>query len=277
MPREPLRLCADCWSVVLAFLPWYNKREAIIDRFCQKQPTGKNKIVPRHLLALTSKAIYRTLPSSFAGQLISLVEATVPHWAFHQFRKTRALDLTLSSVTDQGLAHLSTVRQLNLCCCSWITDDGMAHLRHVRRLRLSGTDISDAGLRHFTDLEEINIACCQKITDAGLAGLARVKVIDLSCCLNITNEGMQHLSGATTVSVSGCHITDAGLAFLTSAEHLNVSQCDITTEGFATLSNLKEVDLSVCLQIGEEFKSKLRANGVTVVADSLDWMLSIQN
>jgi hypothetical protein len=71
--------------------------------------------------------------------------------------ETGILDLSLVGATDEDLKALppaAELRAINLSG-SAVTDDGLAGLRGLESLRLAGTRISDAGLAHLEGLRTL--------------------------------------------------------------------------------------------------------------------------
>lgn len=93
--------------------------------------------------------------------------------------KLELLDLSHTRITDEGLLHLKTARQirdLNLYYAEQVTDQGMTAIRdwkQLRRLNLRGTRVSDGTMAivgSLTQLEALDIAYTQ-FTDNGLDAL----------------------------------------------------------------------------------------------------------
>ena len=91
---EPVRLCEDCWSVVLSFLPTRT----------------------RILVAPIDKEIFASLQNSFTGQTTrwgdcrNITDAGLAH-----LKNAKNINLGHSrSITDAGLAHLRNVENINL-------------------------------------------------------------------------------------------------------------------------------------------------------------------
>jgi Leucine-rich repeat (LRR) protein len=93
--------------------------------------------------------------------------------------KLERLDLSHTRISDEGLLHLRTARQirdLNLLYAEQITDLGLSAIKnwtHLKRLNVRGTRISDPTLAivgKLTQLESLDIANTG-VTDAGLDSL----------------------------------------------------------------------------------------------------------
>src|SRR5258708_22379588 len=96
-----------------------------------------------------------------------------------RLRKVERLDLSHPRITDEGVLHLKTARQIrdwNLYYAEQVTDQGMTAIREwkeLKRLNLRGTRVSDGSLAivgGLTQLEALDIAYTQ-FTDNGLDAL----------------------------------------------------------------------------------------------------------
>ena len=134
-----------------------------------------------------------------------------------------------SEVTDAGLEHLKTLRQLkNLNLgTTRTTDAGLEHIKALRQLQvlnLNFTRVSDAGLeslKRLTELQELRLDDT-KVTDAGLRHL----------------EGLSQL---TVLWLDGTQVTDAGLEHLrklSQLEDLGLRGTKVTREGVQALQQL---------------------------------------
>ena len=115
-----------------------------------------------------------------------------------------SVDLTGKSTTDETLAHLHGLRQLEWLTISntKITDAGLVHLHGLRQLQwllLDQTKVTDAGLIHLQCLSQLDTLDLSntRITDAGLAhlqGLKRLQTLRLRHT-EVTDAGLVHLRG----------------------------------------------------------------------------------
>jgi internalin A len=96
-----------------------------------------------------------------------------------QYPELTTLDLSLTHVTDEGMAELRNLRNitdLNLYYAEYVTDQGVAAIKDwkkLKRLNLRGTKASDTSLEHIsgiTSLESLDVGATQ-ITDVGLERL----------------------------------------------------------------------------------------------------------
>ena len=137
----------------------------------------------------------------------------------------RELNLSLTSVSDAGLAHLKrltglTWMQLDLQE-SAVTDAGLAHIRKVpgiQQLDLTGTMVSDAGLaqlRGLTGLQDL-ILNGTKVTGAGmthLSGLTGLRCLSLRDSA-VNDTGLKHLEGLVglkELDLGGTSVSDSGV------------------------------------------------------------------
>src|SRR5262249_54476101 len=92
------------------------------------------------------------------------------------------LDLTATSISDRGLAHLNLLRDkiesLTLNETS-ITDEGMKHLQGFSKmgtLNLGFTSVGDKGLAELRDLPRLwNLQVGPKVTDEGIRQLDKFR------------------------------------------------------------------------------------------------------
>ena len=145
--------------------------------------------------------------------------------------KIRQLDLSERNVTDDGLAHIQSLTQLqslNLSRCRNLTDAGLAHLKPLTQLQslnlTSCRNLTDDGLAHLrplTQLQSLNLYYCRNLTDDGLVHLkplTQLQSLNLSLLNRLTGAGLAHLKPLTqlqSLNLSYCYnLTDAGLAHL---------------------------------------------------------------
>lgn len=119
--------------------------------------------------------------------------------------RVRSLDLSLSRVTDAGLAPLGRatgLRELDLFGTS-VGDEGLAHLAGLAELRalyLESTRVGDAGLAHLARLRGLEALALSgtRITDAGLVhlkDLAGLRALDVSWTA-VSEAGIEDLRRA---------------------------------------------------------------------------------
>ncbi len=115
----------------------------------------------------------------------------------------RRLDLSLSLITDAGMARLKpldNVTDLNLFAVEHITDAAIASIRgwkKIERLNLRGTDITDTSLQY-------------------IGGMTSLRSLDVSGT-QITNNGMEYLAGLRDLEelrIGGNKVTGSGLHVL---------------------------------------------------------------
>ena len=156
--------------------------------------------------------------------------------SFFHLRLLKHLELSYTSITDQGLSKLGTLSSLQtllLKCCEDLkgeTFDALASLK---------------------DLVKLNLHKCKQLNDQGMKALSSLKqltYLDLSGCTAITDEGFKELASLTNLhylNLENCTITDEGLkglSSLTQLEFLNLEKChQITDEGIVHLTPLKNL------------------------------------
>jgi Leucine-rich repeat (LRR) protein len=96
-------------------------------------------------------------------------------------KELRILRLWGSKMTDAGMVHLkvlTTLKKLDLSCCTQVTDAGLANLKgltSLQTLNLRETQVTDAGLTHLKDLKALQTLNLEntQVTDAGVAELRK--------------------------------------------------------------------------------------------------------
>ncbi len=138
--------------------------------------------------------------------------------------KLRKLDISHTKITDVGLEHLKSLREvtdLNLYYAEYVTESGIAHLRDwskLERLNLRGTKVASRVfeyLAHLTSLKSLDVAFT-RVDDEGFEQLASLEKLEHLAC------GGNRLSGAflpslklfpalTHLDVGGIQREDSGL------------------------------------------------------------------
>ena len=157
-----------------------------------------------------------------------------------------------SAIADGDLKELKRLGKLQWLILnkSHVTDAGMIHLasmKQLERLHLGEVDLSDSGLNRLgglTNLVELNVRGT-KVTNAGLAylrNMSRLANIDLSET-RITGAGLSHIAGLTRLTdlnLTGTKVNDAGLRNLEKLEKLRVlyvGSTNVTDAGVAKLKS----------------------------------------
>lgn len=161
----------------------------------------------------------------------------------------RALDLSMTRVTDAGLRHLraaSGLEDVNLYYAELITDEGLGAARgwpRLKRLNLRGTKASDNALEYLSatpDLEWLDLGFSQ-ITDSGLyrlGGLSKLTTLVLGGN-KLTETGLAAISGLPgleRLDLGGKQRTDSGL--------WSVSISEAGAEVLGRMTGLKELRLA---------------------------------
>jgi len=156
-----------------------------------------------------------------------------------RLRKVRRLSLNFTDVSDVGLAHLSTVRQLRYLGLAEtrITGDGLQYIAGCGRLEelvLENTAVGDDELKHLkelTELEFVNLSGT-RVTSAGIADLASlVNLVQLYAYdTPVDDSAIPHfkrMNGRITeLHVSGSQFSGRGLLVLQHA----LPSCNISCE-----------------------------------------------
>jgi internalin A len=189
------------------------------------------------------------------------------------------LAINTTNVTDAGLAHLASRRNLkSLFLGGPIGDQGLisvGRLKRLEELSLAGMQITDAGLPRIECLTRLHYLLLSRtaVTDRGLKSINRLRGLqrlDLSET-NISDEGLAsleehvqlrelhlrgtriagaglaHLSGLVnldTLYLSGTSITDAALVHLRPLHDLstlNLDGTEITDAGWVHLADLQRL------------------------------------
>ena len=130
-----------------------------------------------------------------------------------RLRRLRLLWSCGTQVTDEGLAHLTGVAQLEDLHLSHSQVETLGAIKNavkLKALQIEASNITDAGmenLRQLTALEHLGLSCSGNITDAGLShlqGLNNLENLYLAdyaeskqVRLHFTSEGMKYLGGLT--------------------------------------------------------------------------------
>lgn len=151
--------------------------------------------------------------------------------------------------TDEGLrsiAHLSRLEELILEDSSLLSDDGLDHLTSLRNLTflcVSGPRLTDAGLSHLAklpNLERLDVRY-YNVSDAGLAHLARATNLRVLFLGNgpLTDAGMLHvkdMKNLEAIDLMFTDVTDEGLEHLKGHAKLKeicVPRSRVRSEGLA--------------------------------------------
>ena len=120
-----------------------------------------------------------------------------------EYRELATLDLSLTRITDEGMAELKNLRNvtdLNLYFAEYVTDQGVAAIKDwkkLKRLNLHGTKSSDTALEH-------------------IAGITSLESLDVGSTL-MTDVGLERLTTLTNLkelTMGGNELGDAGLQAL---------------------------------------------------------------
>ncbi|MDO4574854.1 MAG: hypothetical protein Q4D98_06530 [Planctomycetia bacterium] len=178
----------------------------------------------------------------------------------------RELNLTSTNITDDGMAALEALEQLDALTLVSTEIDGssfryLQNLKSLRELNLSSSAFSDEGMAMvgtFTKLEELRLDDTN-VTDAGmepLAGLAELKLLNLQGAM-VSDIGLQYLAGLVglmelylggTIPYQGkiyeSPISDKGLSYLQNLVELRIlhlNDTQVSDRGMPLLSKLNEL------------------------------------
>jgi hypothetical protein len=188
-------------------------------------------------------------------------DAALARLATNHGDRVGSLQLTDTSVTDEGLRHLKrfrNLRHLDLASrapaslkakrSAPITDAGMAHLdlRNLVSLNLDGQPITDDGLKLLPDLPFLTML---QLNETGVQGpgLSRLVAFRHLSSLHldgsaVTDEGLSHLVGASSLMVLSLDgippLTGAGLKHvitLPRLDYLSIRGCQVSKQDIAQM------------------------------------------
>jgi len=167
----------------------------------------------------------------------------------------RKIKLLRCNITNKGLNILSEnakkCQKLILSCCENITDNGLQHLSLLKNLDLLlCPKIIGFGLKYLTSCTKLSLCGCT-IIGKSLKYLPKsCTTLDLSYCEYITDDDLKYLGHCTKLKLTECNITDNGLMHLRNCKKLNLDNCNqITDRGLYFLENCEEVSLMNCKYI----------------------------
>jgi internalin A len=185
------------------------------------------------------------------------------------------LDLSLTHITDEGMAELKNLRNvtdLNLYYSEYVTDQGVAAIKDwkkLKRLNLHGTKSSDTALEHIAgiiSLESLDVGSTL-MTDVGLERLATLTNLkELTMGGNELGDagllGLRQLPTLTYLDLSGRQGTDK-----------NVWTIVMSTAGLdavLSLHNLRELRIGCyAMNVGIEGR---KFGEVTATAVLPEWL-----
>ncbi len=144
--------------------------------------------------------------------------------------RLRELYLRGTRITDAGLAHLGSLKDLNAVDVrnTGVTDEGVKLLGRFTSLiglYLGGTRVTDAGLVHIEKLAKLKHLQVPNsaVTDAGMTSIAKLtslERLDLDELPGLTDAGLARLANLKSLkelSVVGTKVTPEGIATLRKA------------------------------------------------------------
>lgn len=186
-----------------------------------------------------------------------------------QFSKASQVNLSYTSIGDEGLKHLAVLPALThlYLGSTKITDAGLKALSPVKKLAcldLSGTGVTNEGLKHLGKFDQLQklflsrtevtvkglsaLAGCNELTVLRAQGVSCEDVTPLNqwkklaeLSLSPDDEAAKSLVGLRSIvklTVHGDQLTDDGAAALAAASHLKIlhfSQTSLTDRGLKSL------------------------------------------
>jgi internalin A len=170
------------------------------------------------------------------------------------------LNLSGTSITDQGVAHLARLERLEVLGLQGtaITDAGLATVKLLRSLKmliLDGTSIGDAGISNLAAMPELRHLSLNDtaITDAAMSSIASCDKLELLSLANtaIGDPGVEMLADnlreVQVLVLDETQITDGSLRRLsrfTRLWWLGIYGCvNITDAGVQELANVPDLTL----------------------------------
>ncbi|MDE3196393.1 MAG: hypothetical protein KGN84_08615 [Acidobacteriota bacterium] len=200
-----------------------------------------------------------------------------------EFPELATLDLSLTHITDQGMAELRPLRNvtdLNLYYCEYVTDQGIAALKDwkkLKRLNLHGTKASDTALEHISgigSLESVNVGSTL-MTDVGLERLATLTNLkELTMGGNeLGDAGLQALRELPTLTfldLSGRQGTDKNV--------WTIVMSNAGLDAVLSLKNLRELHIGCySLNVGIEGTKFGEIAATSVTPEWLEKMKALPN
>jgi internalin A len=186
-------------------------------------------------------------------ELLGIGEASDGDMAgLKRLKNLKCLDLTLTRVTDNGLAWISNANLEELILTDTkVSDEGCKSIRRspsLRVIRIDGTDVGDAGIRQLSELRalaSLDISG-EKITDKGLTYISKCSELQSLSCINarVTDDGLKSLKplSLTSLDLSHCEgITLKGvndIGKMSGLERLDLWRTGVSDEGLLALKGL---------------------------------------
>ena len=162
--------------------------------------------------------------------------------------------LGLPSISDNGLRHLSNLKELQCLCLlsSKITNQGLQHLANLHKMEildLGDTPITSDGLKYLSSMKKLGwlrISSTQ-VGDKGLEHLNNLPaLVDLEANFTmITDDGVKRiqplLQQLKSIRLSNTQISDQAIAPIAASpmlEELYLANTQLTDKGISQLSKL---------------------------------------
>lgn len=173
------------------------------------------------------------------------------------------VDVSMSGVTDSGMAHLKNLPYLSFLGMAGgkLTNKALAHISGLKELRYIDfpQSLKDEDLHHLQDLVKLRNMRLGNVTDDGMSWVARLNAVrsldfSRSQITDKTLEFLANFSKLKELNLSGTKISDMGLTYvgkLTKLQMVDLSDTEVSDIGLASISNLvnlKSIDLENCVQ-----------------------------
>lgn len=178
-----------------------------------------------------------------------------------RIKTLKFIDLTDTTITDKGLAHLAdtNLEDLNVANCLFLTDKAtktFSKMKRLKMLNLSTTEITDEALKDLAKLNLVELRMSNTaITDKGLQYLGEnrtIKRLHLATT-RTTIQGLRYLKGLPldNIKLQSCKAIDDDCMTLIVKQWPNIEQVDIdstkvTGSGLAELSKLPRLVVVTC-------------------------------
>lgn len=183
--------------------------------------------------------------------------------AMSPLKRLVELDVSMSGVTDNGIAHLKNLPYLSFLGIAGgrLTNQALKHISDLTELRYVDfpQSLKDEDLKALQNLVKLRNLRLGNVTDEGMSWVGRlgaVRSLDFSRS-QITDKTLAILANYAKLkdlNLSGTRITDLGLTHigkLTKLQSINLSNTAVSDVGLASISNLvnlKSIDLENCVQ-----------------------------
>ncbi|KAL8605179.1 hypothetical protein ACOMHN_031120 [Nucella lapillus] len=268
--------------------------DACFSRLVASLPMLRKLILASTQITFNGHAYYSSETTVFRNSAVFTFQC-LQNYLQKNVSHVKALNLSRTSISNQHLAQLSRVEDLELeelvlVGCRDVGNEGIGqlcgHQPHLKHLDISGClDLSDASLSSIAtclrSLETLRVNKCRQFSDSSVAlvkNLVRLHTLDLSECYEVTSSGLQQglcegsgMSQVTHLNLSCCSKLDTpvvvtlvhSLPFL---QHLDLGSCfllqDVALHVISnSLHSLRSLRLAWCKAITDLGLLGLQAEG----------------